>query len=176
MAKRKIYHLHKIKVHHNRWLLWAIAYILFVAIAMIGYLKVANINIDTENAENRYNPSHSYNNSRLGFALTYPPTWSIEANSDTSVTFMPSDTSDDGVTISVSSTAAEKDIRKSLKITQETPVMVGNLPGVKITADLGKNLSEKVVLIPSFNKLYVIRGSGSQVEKVLTTFKVLPTK
>src|SRR4051812_23659376 len=113
MPKTKFRKLHKIKLHHNRWLIWAIAYILFVAVAVIGYLKVSNINIDAENsAENVFTAAHSYTSNNLQFALRYPSTWSIEADSATSISFLPNDTEDSGVTVLVADPSSEKSIRK----------------------------------------------------------------
>src|SRR5258708_1919114 len=167
MAKTKKYKFHKIKVHQNRWLIWAIAYVVFVAIAMVGYLKIANI--DLENSENSYSPTHRYSDVRLGFVLRYPADWSIEA-STASIAFLPPLTSDAGVTVTVTTPAAEKSIRMTLNITKETAITLNNTSASKLINDLGNGHSETVVIIPHDRKLYVVRGSGKLVEKLLPTF------
>lgn len=166
MAKTKLHRLHKIKIHDNRWLIWAIAYLLFVAIALIGYLKIATLDFDS--TENTFSPTHSYKDERLGFSLRYPATWSIEA-SNSSVAFLPSEISDEGVSITVTTPNTESSIRRALKNSTETAVTVNNIPAKKLTNDLGNNHTETVVLISYNGKLYVLRGSNNHVEKLLQT-------
>ena len=171
MAKTKSYKFHNIKIHDNRWLIWAIAYLLFVAIAMLGYLKIANI--DLESSENSYSPMHSYIDARLGFGLRYPADWSIEA-SNSSIAFLPAQTSDAGVTVIVTTPDAEKSIRKALNIIKEITTTLDNTPASKLINDLGDGHSETVVIAPYNRKLYVVRGSGNLVEKLLQTFYFSP--
>jgi hypothetical protein len=167
MAKTKLHKLHKIKIHHNRWLIWAIAYLLFVGIAMLGYLKIANL--DLENSENNYIPMHSYSDARLGFAMRYPADWSIEA-SNTSIAFLPAGSSDAGVTVSVLNTTAESSLRKSLQIKKESKITLDNRQSTKIINDLGQGHTETVILTNYNNKLYVFRGSDDLVSKLGLTF------
>ncbi len=174
MAKRKypIHHLHRIKIHHNRWLIWAIAYAVMVTIAIVGYVKFTDLKYDSELiAENAYQSWHSYDNDRLGFSLRYPGDWSIEANSDSSVSFTPSDSEDLGVTISAVSPSSENSVRKGLDISSEKSVVVGGVPGVKIRNDLGERHYENVVLVKNAGRLYVIRGTTSLVDRILQTIK-----
>ena len=169
MAKTKSKKFHKIRVHHNRWLIWAIAYLVFVAIAMVGYVKISDISIDSESASLNSIWAHTFTDSKHGFVVKYPANWSIESNMD-SMTFLPSDSSDNGVTVSVLEPAAEKSIRKSLVITYETKTTVDSSTASKIVNDLGSGVGETVVLINHNQQLFVIRGSNNFVEKFLTTF------
>ncbi len=176
--KYKLSQLHKVKVHHNRWLAWAIAYLLFVAVALVGYIKVSDVNFDTEQieAESKFNPWHTYSNQALGFSLRYPGDWSIEAESDSSLNFVPDDLSKQGVNVSVYSTSAEKSVRKALTIASEKEVKVDGTTGVEITNQLENNTSESVVLATHNKKLYVIRGSRSAVLQFLQTFNFVEAK
>src|SRR3989344_1733447 len=116
MAKRKLYHLHKIKIHHNRWLIWALAYALIVALALISYIKISDLNISSE-ADSVFSSFHSYSDSRLGFGVRYPADWAIEAEAS-SVTFLPPELSDSGVTVTVADPSSSVGIRKKLKLTR----------------------------------------------------------
>ncbi len=174
MAKRKLHHLHKIKIHHNRWLIWAISYTLIVTIALVAYVKISELWLDSE-AENVYAPQHSYTDQRLGFALRYPADWSIEAAS-TSVIFMPTEGDDDGVTVSAVVGGSDIAVRKSLKISAETTVSVGGVTGIKIANDLGMDHTETVILAHHNGKLYIIRGSEVLVQKILPTFHFVTQK
>ncbi len=169
MAKRKLHHLHKIKVHHNRWLIWAIAYVLFVTLAIVGYLKVSDLNLDVE-SQNTYQPTHSYKDNRLAFSLRYPADWSIESSSNTSITFLPNDSTDEGVVVSVLPASTETAIRKTLTIIDEDRIMVDNVTGSKIINDLGNGHKESVVFAKHNGNLYVIRGSQNYVNKLLLNF------
>jgi hypothetical protein len=173
MAKKKykLHQLHKIKVHHNRWLAWSIAYVIIVAIALIGYIKVSDINFQSfMSADNSFSPARMFTSKKLGFSIKYPNEWAIEENTDSSVNFAPNDSEDEGVTVSVSALSAEKALRKTLKIKNETTIMVGGSPAQQISNDLGSNHIETVVLAKHSNHLYVIRGTNSLVSKLLLTF------
>lgn len=171
MAKTKSRKFHKIRIHHNRWLIWAIAYMLFVTIALVGYLKVSDLNFDSDSAQNQFEPSHSYNDQRLGFSLRYPADWAIEADID-SVSFSPNDLTKYGVTVTQTVPSAEGAIRRTLKISSETTVQVDSVKGYKLTNDLGNGNSESVVIVPHKQKLFVIRGPEFFVQKMLMTFKL----
>ncbi len=172
MAKRKLHHLHKIKVHHNRWLIWAISYAVIVAIALVGYVKISDLNLETE-SQSVFEAWHSYKDPKLGFGLRYPANWSMEADSATSINFLPSELSDSGVSVSVVPSSLETSIRRSLKIVKESPVTLDNITATKITNDLGNAHSETVILGKNDNQLYVIRGSENQVRKIIETFYFL---
>jgi len=175
MAKTKSRKFHKIKIHHNRWLIWAIAYVVFVGIALTGYLKIANISLDSENSgQNIFVAAHSYSAPSLGFTLRYPADWSIESDSTTSVTFLPTDGAESGVTVSVMAPSAEKSIRKTLKVSEESRTTVDGISAAKITNDLGNGYTETVVMAISNHLLYVVRGSDNFVQNLLVTFHFLP--
>ncbi len=173
MAKTKLHRLHKIKVHPNRWLIWSIAYAVIVAIAMWGYINVSDINFDQQfNAENSYQSSHAYNDNNLGFGLKYPAGWSIEAGGS-SVSFVPSDSAEEGVTVTRMALGAEKSIRSASKIIREKTITVDGITAVKYTDNLGNGALESVVLIKYSGNLYVIRGSSKLVDQILLTFRFL---
>src|SRR3989344_5997847 len=173
MAKRKykLHHLHKIKVHHNRWLIWALAYALIIAIALVGYIKVSDSNLQTElTAEADFKSWRMYNDQRLGFALRYPSDWSIEVGVDSTINFSPGSSEDVGVEVYRTTTASENAIRRSLDIVTEEEITVNNEPAVRILSDLGGKHLEEVVLIKHNKKLYVVRGTKNLVDRLMQTF------
>ncbi|OGE87756.1 MAG: hypothetical protein A3J07_03525 [Candidatus Doudnabacteria bacterium RIFCSPLOWO2_02_FULL_49_13] len=173
MAKQKhpIYRLHKIKVHHNRWLIWAIAYVLFVAIALIGYIKVSDEAQSSQVAEQTFVSWHTYENPKLGFSLRYPASWAVEAD-EVSAIFAPE--SGQGIEVSVYKPNAERTIRKPLNVISESPVMVDGVKATGIVNDLGGGRVEGVVLAKTDRHIYVIRGSKSDINKILLTFNLIP--
>ena len=176
-SKIKLYNLHKLKIHHNRWLIWAIVYVILVCIALVGFIKVSDINFDTQlTAENNFMPWHMYNDKAMGFSLKYPNNWSIEANSATSISFIPVNSEDLGVTVATSPLSAEKALRKSLKISSETSIRVDGVSANEISNDLQQGHNETVVLVNHNKMLYVIRGTKNLVDELLQTFNFLTVK
>jgi len=178
MAKNKhpIFRMHKIEIHPNRWLVWAVAYMVFVAIALVGYISISNINFDTDVlvAENKYQPWRNYSNRELGFSLRYPGEWSIEAQSHTSVDFVPSDPFRPEVNLTVYSESEERDIRRALNIVSEKESELGGEPAVEIVNRITAGTAVETVLITSHNKkLYVFRGQSSSVRYFAQAFSFL---
>ncbi|HTL39725.1 MAG TPA: hypothetical protein VL306_02850 [Methylomirabilota bacterium] len=176
--KYKLSNLHKIKVHKNRWLIWAIAYVVMVTIAVVGYLKVSDINFETQFGQNAAGVSwRSYSDTRLGFSVRYPKNWGIESSSQSSVSFMPADSKQEGVLISEYPLSAEPAVRKSLKITSEKPITVDQVQGSIITNNLGQGVSETVVMLKKNNLLYTIAGPDNFVRGFLPNFHfITPVK
>lgn len=171
MAKKHpIYRLHKIQIHPNRWLIWALAYSLIVAIALMGYIAVTEVDFETQVSDTDFQPRHFYRDSRLGFSLHYPADWSVEAVDSSTISFVPTKNMDQGVTVEVTEPSLEKTIRKSLKISGERAIRLDSNPAVKIINDLGRGHFETVVLATHNNKLYVLRGTDTLVQQLSLTF------
>lgn len=178
MAKNKyqLSQLHKVKIHHNRWFIWTIAYLCFIFIALLGYIQVSSVNVETEelSAENSFQPWRVYKNETLGFSLRYPTDWSIEAASETSLDFVPKTLSRPGVNISVYDSADEKKLRQVLEIQSEKEIEIdGNVGDEIISETEGKNTAEVVVLIENNGLLYAVRGTPGSVRAFVQTFNFL---
>ena len=174
MAKRKykLHQLHKIKVHHNRWLIWAIAYVVIVSIAVLGYIKVSDVNFESGLfAETQYKPFSTYTNNTLGFSLRYPSTWSIEAEDSETVSFSPASSSKEGFSVRVTKPANEVAIRKGIDKLDEMRVVLDGNRAVKLVNDLGNGVSETVIMSIYKEKLYVLRGDNDEVNKLLLSFR-----
>lgn len=175
MAKNKyqLSQIHKIKVHHNRWLIWTIAYLFFIFIAVLGFIQVSTINFDTEElmAESSFEPWHHYKNNELMFSLRYPSGWSIEPASQTSVDFMPVELARPGVNVSVYGAGDERKVRAVLDIQSEKELEVGGVMGTEIVNQLDSSgTTETIVLIENEGRLYSIRGTAGSVRAFLQTF------
>ncbi len=170
MAKIKLHRLHKIKLHPNRWLIWSIAYALIIGIAMVGYMKVTDVNFETDQLPPPYFSSAKvYINEQQGFTLRYPAEWSLESQAN-SVEFSPSSISDAGASISVLKQSEQRSLVAGLNVISSQPIMVDGQAGTKIIAEPRSNELETVVTVNYNNKLYVIRGSNAAVNKLLMTF------
>jgi hypothetical protein len=178
MSKNKhpIFRMHKIKVHHNRWLIWASAYMVFVAIALVGYIAVTNLNFDSELlvAENEYKPWRSYTNHELGFALRYPGEWSIEAMSNTSIDFVPVDMFKSSLNISVYPASNEKDLIKALDVASERTTDLAGVTAKEFVNRLTVGTAVETVLLAVDNRrVYVIRGEHGPVRQFAQTFRFI---
>ncbi len=171
MAKIKLHRLHKIKIHPNRWLVWVIAYALFIGIAMVGYMKVSNLNFETDQLPPQsYRSAKVYINDQQGYTVRYPADWSLEPQTDSSVSFLPSSVSDEGVNVSVLRSSDEKALVAGLNVKSTAPIMVDGQLGTKIVAEPRTGETETVVLATYNKRLYVIRGESHAVEKLLLAF------
>ncbi len=171
MAKKQTFNLHKIKLHPNRWMLWAIAYTLIIAVGMIGYIKVSDVDFEVQAiAQQGFQPWHNYKDTRLGFTLRYPADWTIEAENSSTINFSPANTADEGVSISVIKPTDEKTLRKTLDILSEQRIKLDGNKAVKIINNLGAKHTETFVMSLKNQHLYVLRGSESEIQKLLLTF------
>lgn len=176
MARKKhiIFRLHKIKIHPNRWLAWAICYALIMAIAMVGYIQVSEINFETGlMPENHFVPWRAFTNKQFFYSLRYPADWSIEAQDKSTILFVPSNSTDEGVSLAVLKPSAETAIRNSIKNIGESRIVLDNYRAVKISNDLGQGHFETVVMSLRHGRLYVLRGTDAQVQKLILTFNFL---
>ena len=179
MAKIKLHRLHKIKIHKNRWLIWALAYAVIVTIAVVGYIKVSDINFVNQDILNKVLiTSRSYTDHRLGFGVRYPSDLGIESSNPSTVIFWSTDSKPEGVsvTVSVNPTSAEKAIRKSLKIVSETRTTVDGISAALITSTIAPGATESVVLVRANNQLYEIAGNPPLVQRFLVTFHFITPK
>jgi hypothetical protein len=170
--KKQIKKILRKKVHHNRWLIWAIVFSIVSLTGLASYIQISDLNIESDTTPYKnFESWHGYRDARLGFALRYPRDWSIEVENSTTVNFVPPDMIRDGVTVSVLVPKNEKAIRSALDIFKEEPVIIGNLKATRIFNAIAGRGYESVVLLKTDKKLFVIRGVGSLVDQILLTFK-----
>lgn len=177
MAKNKyqLSQIHKIKIHHNRWLIWAIAYLFFIFVALLGFIQVSTINVQTEElaAENSFEPWHLYKNNELKFSLRYPQDWSIEPASQTSVDFVPTELARPGVNVSVYGAEDERKLRSVLNIKSEKEMAVAGIKAAEIINEIDGDGTETLVLVENEGRLYSLRGTAGSVRAFVQTFNFL---
>lgn len=174
--KYKLTHVHKIKIHYNRWLIWAIAYLLFIFVSLLGYIQVSDLNLETEQilAESTFKSWHPYRNQELGFSLRYPASWSIEPDSESGIDFVPEVLSQSGVNVAVYEPSDYNAIRRALKIESESPIVVDGVKGTEITSILADDeVHETMVVVENKGSLYVLRGPRPVVRQFVQTFNFL---
>lgn len=168
---KKLKKLHKIKVHHNRWLIWAIVSALFATIALVGYIKISEEYFGAQVSNfNDVETWKMYRDSRLGFSMNYPGKWVIESQRN-GIEFSDPKQPADGITISFYDPKDEVAVLAGINKVSEERFKIGDLIGMKYTDSISKKVNEEVILVKYNNKLYSIRGSGKSYEKVLSSFK-----
>jgi hypothetical protein len=168
----KNWHRHlKRKIHKNRWLIWAVAYMLIVALGLVGYIAVSEIDFEREVVPYQNSETwRSYRDGRLAFSLRFPQDWGIEAQQN-SVIFDGPNWGEE-ISVSVGKISDETLLRQSLKIIKEEKIKIDGVSAVKLTNSLGQGADESVVLAKHNNKLYIIRGSNS-FNRIFSTFNFL---
>jgi hypothetical protein len=169
-SKRNWKHIHKIKVHHNRWLMWAISAAIIVAAALIAYIQVSNIYFESNIFGQPVTGSWTnFTNRVYGYSLKYPKNWAIEAETASSMSFESVSDPNESVSVTIYPGANEKDLRAALFTTKETATEVAGLKAVKVSRN--KNQAESVVMFKAGAELYVIRGQSSSFDKIVESFR-----
>lgn len=173
--KRNWKEVHKIKVHDNRWLVWTIALAVLLCATVVAYIQVTDINFQTQ-----FGPTSDANTSWGSFedpgrqyTLKHPKSWAVESEAPDSYTFVNSDDVDEYFNVTVYPANQEDLVREALIASRERSVQVGGLPAILISTDYSK--TEKAVLLTQDRKLYVLRGTGSLFNRIVSSFRLAQT-
>ena len=165
MAKTK-QQFHKIKIHPNRWLVWALSISVLTAAGLIAYISVSSLAFEAEmQAPDASRNWRQYTNPEYGFSLNVPPTWSAQSVTGATASFGVKTNPQEGLTITVKDAQKEKAARASLAGFSEQKITVGGVEASEFSST-----GEKYVLVNHNGKLYVIKSSSKQFDRVLATF------
>lgn len=170
--KKHIKRLHKIQIHPNRWLVWAVAITFVSAVILVSYIKVTDSQFEQMMADPSYLRMHGsyYKDNFLGFAALYPKNWGIEADGRNIINFIDPYNFGDGITVSVFESDDEQSIRRSLDIASENKVTIGGSDGVHIVANIESDSTEDVFMVVNNDRLYVIRGNTHWIGYMVSSF------
>jgi hypothetical protein len=163
--------LHKIEVHHNRWLAWTIAIAILTCATLVAYIQVSGIHFETQMSFNSAVTQNwgTFTNRYDGYTVKYPRTWAVESEGTSNISFVSTRNVNEYFSITSYDLSEEKSIRTSLFSTKEDTVKVSGVEGTKLSQS--RNQPENVVMVKDSSRLYVIRGKGEMFDKVLSTFK-----
>lgn len=164
-------HIHKVRIHENRWLAWTIAIAVLLCAALVAYIQVTDIHFETQMSfSSGPNANWStFNHRSAGYNLKYPKTWGLETESESSLSFINAQNPNEYFSVSTYPTSEERQIRTSLIISNELPVKIGGLSGTMVSQ--GRNQSESIALVRERDTLFVLRGTGSNFNRILATFR-----
>jgi hypothetical protein len=177
--KKIIKHLsrpHKVKIHHNRWLIWCVALSFILLMGLFSYIEISNYSFMRNSTEGYYylkKQGQSFKDSYNGFSVKHPRSWGIEAESRNSIAFIDPTNYGESITVSVYSVSDEASIIKSMGLKDGREIVLGSASG-KLYLRNSNNIPEKAVLIKSDKRLFVIRGNSKYFEGFLRTFQILP--
>jgi hypothetical protein len=152
-AKRNWKHIHKIRVHHNRWLWWTVALSILMAVALVGYIKVSNIYFDTQfgHQQEVMKNWNTFTNKSYGYIVKYPKNWAIEAESQTSLNFVNPADAGEYFSVTVYPITEEKVVREELSNRDDD--------------------EEEVTLVKEDGTLYVLRGKSDLFDRIVESFR-----
>jgi hypothetical protein len=173
--KRHIKRVQKIKVHHNRWLIWAVSLTVIACFMLLSYIKITDYVLDYQSMDTALINDNGviYKDNVLGFSLYHPKDWGVESEVRDTITFNDPKNNGAGLEVSLYELDDERALRDVLEISREQTVFVDDQKGARLTVTDGRKTIESVVLVPHDGMLYVIRGSTAWFDQVLSSFKFI---
>ena len=163
MPKRKT-KFHKIIIHPNRYLIWALVSALFVAIGLVAYIYIGNVNQDTDLT---ISPDvtfwHTYKDAALTFR--YPGEWFVDPG-EGYIGFGPKDRD---VFLVYSYTGADAAYSSYLNSDNVEPIIIDGKDGIRVRDSFATN--EHIAFVKNLGKLYEFRGSTGAFDKILSTVR-----
>ncbi|MDP4001023.1 MAG: hypothetical protein Q8P83_02180 [bacterium] len=156
-----------------RWLIWTVAIAVFMTIAVVGYIKITDVNFDREAVGSLSDPGawRNYTNKSLGFSLRYPSNWVLESPASNIILFESSKDISNQITVSILEAKDEPAIRGALNDTSEERVAIDDIDGPRIVNELADGETEIVILARPDTRLFVIRGTSKQIDDIIGTVK-----
>lgn len=157
----------------HRWLIWTVAIAVFMTIAVVGYIKITDVNFDREMVGSLSDPGawRNYTNKSLGFSLRYPSDWVLESPASNIIMFESGSDVLNQITVSVLEAKDEAAIRGALNDISEERVAIDDIDGPRIVNELVDGEREIVMLARPDTRLFVIRGTSKQIDNIISTVK-----
>lgn len=168
-------------IHPNRWFFWTIAILFAAALGLLIVIQQFEGELDYSDCctASVQNNERTYKSETLGFSVNYPRQWQIEIDREEPHTVYLEDPNNyaHNITISVVSPRLESVIRSSLKAAQEISLEVGGIKAKKlINGNLKDQAAANVILLSYGKRLYYIAGPQQELDKIISSFKILESK
>lgn len=170
-AKTNWKQVHKIQVHHNRWLAWTIAIAVLVCASLVAYIQVTDIHFSTQMSFSSGPNSNwsTFNHRVQNYSVKYPKGWGLEAE-DSGMSFVNPRNPNEYFLITAYPATEESNIRRSLFTGNEQLVNVNGLKVSKVNQS--RQQEESVAMVQDGDVLFVMRGTGENFDRILATFKL----
>ena len=171
--KRNWKHIHKIRIHDNRWLMWTISLSILICATVIAYIQVSGINFEIQMGYDRTPPSgySVFSNNSEGYNLKYPKKWSVESEGDSRMSFVDDIDPNQYFSVITYPAVEERQVRTALAASgKEQGVLIAGLPASLYVQNI--DTTEKVALIKEDNTVYVLRGKGNSFDWIVNSFRL----
>ncbi|HEX5429638.1 MAG TPA: hypothetical protein VFX17_00985 [Patescibacteria group bacterium] len=163
MPKRK--KIHKIVIHPNRYLIWALCIALMATIALVAYIRISTI-LDTQTSVDQGPNTQWLNFQDANLSLRYPSSWLVEEDL-TSVSFGTSN--QDLFLVSVQTPPDASAYASFAKTSGVEPVTVDGISGILLPKD--DTTGEQIAFAKTSQSLFEFRGSTPLFSQILATVK-----
>jgi hypothetical protein len=170
-AKTNWKQVHKIQVHHNRWLAWTIAIAVLACASLVAYIQVTDIHFSTQMSfsSGAGTSWSSFNHRSMGYSIKYPKIWGLETEADSGMAFVNPNDVNEYFAIASYPLEEERELRAALFKTNELPVKIGGLSGTKVNQ--GGDQAESIAMVKNDQAVFVLRGKGGNFDRILATFR-----
>ncbi len=168
MAKRKT-KFHKIVIHPNRFLVWAVVIALLVTGMLVSYIYIGNLKVDSELAVNTdVHYWHTYRDANVTFR--YPAEWLIDPGTGY-VGFGPKN--QDSFLIFSYPAANDPAYTNYLKSANVRQITIDGKPAIRVIDNSsGKNF-QRIAFVKNGKRLYELRGTTDLFDQILRTIHFL---
>jgi hypothetical protein len=167
--------LHKIKVHHNRWLIWTVVFIFVTMVGLLGYIQYSGVVVSTPDgnaiAPIKHITGELYQNNYLGFSVYHPEEWGVAPEPDNTISFYNPKAGVKAFSVKLFMSSTSKDAYEGLENLTAKTVMVNGEEGswYKKPSPNGKDYS--TIVVERDTRTYVLEGQEPYFFQTLETFK-----
>jgi len=181
---------------NKQWIIvFVIIILILLGVGIYSFLKISNQEAENSNTSlnsgssntlaNQVNSNliedvlfETYINSDYGFSIEYPADWQYEASSTSSgsneIFSLGLSYNKQAVGLSVMSDEMEGLLRNSISVEKESTLEINGVAATKLEGSSAKDGSLiNIIIIKKENKLYSLRGIGSNFNEIVASFKLL---
>lgn len=169
--KRKWPKFHKIKLHNNRWMIWAVIVMALSASMLLAYIEIVKTQfVEDVNYLKQVKNWRAYKDGADNYEFLYPRNWVLEfESSDNVFSLVNPDDVNEYFTITRYDVAEEKELKQAIATVNEKTINLNGVNATQIVPD--KRLSENLVLIKQGKFLYTLQAKGRDGNRILSMFK-----
>lgn len=165
MAKRKR-KFHKIVIHPNRYLVWAVAVMLIVAASLTSYIYISSLGFDDLLNQPDVNYWHTYKTSE--FSMRYPADWLIDSGIDY-VGF--GDKQSDKFLVYTYNPPNDPAYEAYAKLPSARHINIDGVLGIRVTDP--NSTGSRIAFVKTSDTLYEFRGQTKYFDNIMDTVRFL---
>jgi hypothetical protein len=169
--KKHLKRLHKIKIHHNRWLIWAIAFSVIVFSCLLAYISTSQRAFEQNMADFSYLNHNGvvYRDVKHGFSLKHPYNWGVEVPQPDLVVFSDPFNYGQSLEVEIYKPADRAALKKAADVASQQTLTVDGVTGEQWNLGSDSEM-ETMILLENNGMLYVIRSNTPWLTHILATW------